>query len=151
MQCTYFIFLLRKYKGSLHLILNGHGECTVILSVLFTCLIDLLQLLFIDLVWYGVVWFSVYCICEAFLYTCVVFDFCIGLSYVFCFLLKKKSQYGIDLLLCGKFLINIYFHTKLSFPTNVSRNPLSRQDSFLEMGNRWGFNSFLLDQYLFHQ
>ena len=103
MQCTYFIFLLRKYKGSLHLILNGHGECTVILSVLFTCLIDLLQLLFIDLVWYGVVWFSVYCICEAFLYTCVVFDFCIGLSYVFCFLLKKKVNTELICFFVGNF------------------------------------------------
>ena len=135
---------------SLHLILNRHGECTVFLSVLFSCLIDLLQLLIIDLVSCSVIQCSVYCICEAFLYTCVVFDFCIGLSYVFVFLLRKR-QYGIDSLLCRTFLINIYFYIKLSFPTNVSRNPLSRQDSFLDMNNCWGFNSFLLDQYLFHQ
>ena len=57
----------------------------------FECLIDLLQLLFIDLVWCSVIRCSVYCICEAFLYTCVVFDFCIGLSYVFVSFLEKVN------------------------------------------------------------
>ena len=55
MQCTYFIFLLHenKNKGSLHLILNRHGECTVILSVLFACCNYWL------LIWCSVVSFSV--------------------------------------------------------------------------------------------
>ena len=52
LRWIYFIFLLQinKNKGSFHLILNRHGGCTVFLSVLFACLIDLLQLLIIDLV-----------------------------------------------------------------------------------------------------
>ena len=56
------------------------------------------------------------------------FELCI------CFLLGE-SQYGIDSLLCRKLLINIYFHIKLSFPTNVSRNPLSGRIHFWKWVN----------------
>ena len=54
-------------------------------------------------------------------------------------------------LVVGNFCSTYFSSIKLSFPINVTRNHLSRQDSFLEISNCWVFNSFLSSQYLFNQ